>query len=314
MRKLLLALAGIAVLAAVGAAGWWMGQRRAPLPGRAGSTGSSVGAGQGSPSASLARSRVVALGRIRPRTRVRVAGPARPSVVVGRLLTDQGQRVEKGQELAQLDSLAGEQAEVEVARVELADAERDLKRARSLVAEGVSSRATYDQALSRRDRAVARLGQARAELEQSHVRAPTPGVVLEVFARDGERVGEDGILELADTSVMLAVAEVPEAEIAAVRVGQPARAMSPTLPGGELSGRVARVGGKVRQQEVVSADPVASLDARVVEVEVELDDPAAAAGLTNLRVEVVIDLEGTGDWGGGENAPAAAPVGAGASG
>lgn len=304
MRKLLLALAGLAVLAAVGVAGWWMGQRRAPaVASVATAGGASVGGRSGD--ARLARSRVVALGRIRPRTRVRVAGPARPSVVVGRLLADQGQRVEAGQELARLDSVASEEAEVEVARVELADAERDLGRARSLAAEGVSSRAVLDQARSRRDRAAARLGQARAELERSHVRAPIPGVVLEVFARDGERVGEPGILELADTSVMLAVAEVPEAEIASVRVGQRARAISPTLPGGELTGRVARVGGKVRQQEVVSADPVASLDARVVEVEVELDHPAAAAALTNLRVEVVIELGDDGAAG-----AAAAPAGA----
>ena len=303
MRKLLLALAGIAVLAAVGVAGWWMGQRGAAAPpGSSVARGGSVGSGAAG--APLARSRVVALGRIRPRTRVRVAGPARPSVVVGRLLADQGQRVELGQELARLDSLVSEQAEVEVARVELADAERDLRRARTLADEGVSSRATFDQALSRRDRAAARLGQVRAELDRSHVRAPIPGVVLEVFARDGERVGEAGILELADTSVMLAVAEVPEAEIAAVRVGQSARAVSATLPGGVLTGRVARVGGKVRQQEVVSADPVASLDARVVEVEVELDDPAAAAALTNLRVEVVIDLAEPAEASGATAAPA----------
>jgi HlyD family secretion protein len=155
----------------------------------------------------------------------------------------------------------------------------------------VCSRATLDHARSRRDRAAARLGQAEAELALSHVRAPIPGVVLEVFARDGERVGAEGIVELADTSVMLAVAEVPESEIGTVRVGQRARVTSPTLPGGELDGVVSRVAGKVRQQEVVSADPVASLDARVVEVEVELEDAAAAAALTNLRVEVAIDLE-----------------------
>jgi HlyD family secretion protein len=312
MRKLLLALAGIAVLAAVAATGWWMGQRGAAPPLSATTpVGASAGAGSTAGRAALARSRVVALGRIRPRTRVRVAGPARPSVVVGRLLADQGQRVEAGQELAELDSVPSEEAEVEVARVELADAERDLVRARSLAAEGVSSRAALDQARSRRDRAAARLGQARAELARSHVRAPIPGVVLEVFARDGERVGSDGILELADTSSMLAVAEVTEGEIAAVRVGQRARAVSPTLPGGELAGRVVRVGGKVRQQEVVSADPVAALDARVVEVEVELDDPAAAAALTNLRVEVVIELGEAGEGGeaGVAAAPAAAPPG-----
>ncbi len=293
MRRPLIALAALAVVALVGLGGWWVGHRSSIPPltrGPAvGAPGQAVGAAAGA-QAPLVRSRVVALGRIRPRTRVRVAGPARPSVVVGRLLVDQGDRVEAGQEIALLDSVATEEAEVEVARVELTDAERDLERSRRLLAQGVSPRAVFDQAKSRAERAGARLEQARAELDRSHVRAPISGVVLGVFARDGERVGADGIVEIADTSSMLAVAEVSEAEIPAVRLGQRAVVTSPTLPGAGLGGRVSRIGGKVQQQEVVSADPVANLDARVVEVEVELDEPAAVAALTNLRVEVAIDL------------------------
>jgi RND family efflux transporter MFP subunit len=298
MRTTLLVAGALAVLAAVAVGGWLLGQRGtgaaiSPPGGQATALGASAGSNTTASGAdALRRERVVSLGRIRPRTRVRVAGPARPSVVVGRLLADQGDQVQAGQEIALLDSVPTEEAEVAVARVEVADAQRELARARNLHAQGVTARAVLDQAQSRAERAAARLTQARAELERSHVRAPISGVVLEVFARDGERVGAEGILELADTATMLAVAEVSEAEIAGIRVGQSARVTSPTLPGGGIGGRVSRIAAKVRQQEVVSADPVANLDARVVEVEVEVDDPAAVAGLTNLRVEVEIDLAG----------------------
>ncbi len=233
--------------------------------------------------------RVVSLGRIQPATTIRVAGPARPSVVVGRLLVEQGSKVTAGQEIAHMDSVGTEEAEVQVWRAEVSNAEQELARARNLLRQGVTSRAVFDQAQSRRDTAAARLEQAQAELARSHVRAPIDGVVLEVFARDGERVGAEGIVEIANTSTMLAVAEVPESQIDLIRLGQPAWISTPSV-GSKLTGRVAQIGRKVRQQEVVSADPSADLDARIIEVEVTLDDPEAVAALTNLRVEVEIDV------------------------
>lgn len=254
----------------------------------------------------VAATRVVSLGRIQPATTIRVAGPARPSVVVGTLLVDQGSRVAAGQEIASMDSVGTEEAEVQVWRAEVSNAEQELARARNLLRQGVTSRAVFDQAQSRRDTAVARLEQAKAELARSHVRAPIDGVVLEVFARDGERVGPEGIVEIANTATMLAVAEVPESQIDLIRLGQPAWVSTPSVPT-KLTGTVSQIGRKVRQQEVVSADPSADLDARIIEVEVALDDPAAVAALTNLRVEVEIDVRR--DAGNEPSSPAGTTVG-----
>jgi HlyD family secretion protein len=50
--------------------------------------------------------------------------------------------------------------------------------------------------------------------------------VLQIHARPGERVGPEGIVELADTSVMYAVAEVYETDVGRVRIGQRARIRS----------------------------------------------------------------------------------------
>ena len=49
-----------------------------------------------------------------------------------------------------------------------------------------------------------------------------------------------------------------------------------------------RVGLKIGKKDVLSVDPAAKTDARVVEVEIQLDDPTQVAGLTNLEVDVAI--------------------------
>jgi HlyD family secretion protein len=87
---------------------------------------------------------------------------------------------------------------------------------------------------------------------------------------------------------MYAIAEVYEADIGRVRVGQQAQVTSPALPR-RLVGRVERIGLKVGKKDVLSTDPVADADARVVEVEIRLEESEPAATLTNLRVDVVIE-------------------------
>jgi HlyD family secretion protein len=127
-----------------------------------------------------------------------------------------------------------------------------------------------------------------ADLELSIVRSPVDGQVLEVHAREGERVGIDGVAELGQTDAMYAVAEVYETDIGRVRLGQGARITSPALPG-VLAGEVERIGLKIGKKDVLSTDPVADADARVVEVEIRLEQPELAAALTNLRVDVVLE-------------------------
>jgi HlyD family secretion protein len=84
---------------------------------------------------------------------------------------------------------------------------------------------------------------------------------------------------------MYAVAEVYETDVGRVRVGQRATIESPALPRA-LTGSVERIGLRIGRQDVLDTDPVADVDARVVEVEVKLDDPEPAARFTNLRVDV----------------------------
>ncbi|MGB8688825.1 MAG: HlyD family secretion protein, partial [Microcoleus sp.] len=105
----------------------------------------------------------------------------------------------------------------------------------------------------------------------------------------GERVGNDGIIELGQTREMLAVAEIYQSDVDKVRLGQPAKITSDSFQG-ELLGNVEYIGLQVLRQNIVNTDPSANIDARIVEVKVRLDAVSSrkVAGLTNLQVKVAI--------------------------
>ena len=143
--------------------------------------------------------------------------------------------------------------------------------------------------------AEAGLALARADLEAAEVRSPIKGQVLRIQVWPGERVGDQGILEIGDTGVMHAVAEVYEQDVGKVLLGQKAKVRIPTL-GADLTGEVVRKDLVVSRKVVFSNDPVADIDARVVEVRIRLsaEDSRKVAGLSNARAEVVIDVGGEG--------------------
>ena len=232
---------------------------------------------------------VSALGRIEPKNGLtQLAGPPRPAAVIGKLLVEEGTEVEEGQVIAVLAGIEVQRAELERLSAVLANAENELDRNRKLHQNGSISDSDWRALQLARDVAGANRQRAQAELDLSEVRSPLGGRVLQIHARPGERVGPEGIVELADTSVMYAVAEVYETDVGRVRIGQRARIRSPAL-NSELTGEVERIGLKVGKKDVLSTDPVADADARVVEVRVRLQNPDAAADLTNLRVQVVFE-------------------------
>jgi HlyD family secretion protein len=276
----ILAVAAVALLGAV-----VLRDRVALVPGSAEPTAASVDAAPPAPEA------VAALGRLQPRDGViRVAGPSLAAVVVSRLLVDKGDRVEKGQVIALLDETAIREAAVAQVRAELANAKAELVRNEKLHQDEVISDSLRDQLRLRVAVARAELRRAEAELERCRVRAPFAGQVLEVHARDGERVGPDGILELGRTHEMYAVAEVYESDIGRVHLAQRASVTSPALPR-PLHGAVDRIGLEVGKLDALGTDPAARTDARVVEVEIRLDpeDVPLAAPLTHLQVEVELE-------------------------
>ncbi len=231
---------------------------------------------------------VTARGRLEPKDGIiQIAGPSRPSVVIAELLVEEGDRVEAGQPIAVLDTRSENEARLARMRAQLVHAKREFERVDQLVRQNISSVQVRDDARLAVDTATAELAAAQAAVDLDTVRAPAAGQIIAVHARRGERVGPDGIAELAQTGHMYAVAEVYETDIARVRVGQPATIESPALTA-PLAGAVERIGMKIGKLDVLDADPVARTDARVVEVHILIADGARAAGLSNLQVDVTI--------------------------
>jgi HlyD family secretion protein len=133
---------------------------------------------------------------------------------------------------------------------------------------------------------------AQAELDQAYIRSPQAGTVLKIMTRPGEVVASDeGIVRIGQTSQMYAVAEVYQSDIGKVKLGQKVDVTSGALAK-KLTGTVETIGWEVERQEVVNTDPTANIDAKVVEVKIKLDPESSkqVAGLTNLLVDVGIDL------------------------
>jgi HlyD family secretion protein len=140
------------------------------------------------------------------------------------------------------------------------------------------------------DEARANVRQAEASFALSYVRSPRDGQILRVISKGGEKVGNEGIVELGNTKHMTVVAEVYETDIHRVKVGQRASINSQGLVG-SLEGSVAEVGLRIGKKDLLGTDPAAASDARVVEVTINLSPQSSqrAKSLTNLQVDVVID-------------------------
>ncbi|MBW4616448.1 MAG: ABC exporter membrane fusion protein [Desmonostoc vinosum HA7617-LM4] len=140
------------------------------------------------------------------------------------------------------------------------------------------------------EQAIAAAALAKASLEQAYIRSPQAGVVMDIHTRAGEVISTDGIVEIGQTTQMMAIAQVYESDIRNIHPGQSARISSNALPN-QLRGTVAWIDLKVRQQTVINTDPSQNIDAKVIEVHIRLDSASSqkAAKLTNLQVEVQIE-------------------------
>ncbi|WP_191083583.1 HlyD family efflux transporter periplasmic adaptor subunit [Roseococcus microcysteis] len=190
---------------------------------------------------------------------------------------------------------AGAEAAAERARFSLARLEAERAQAEAELAT-LSAPRPEDLALAEARVAVAEatLAQAEADAELSRVRAPIAGTILRIFARPGDQVGNDGLMEMADLSRMEVVADVFETDVARLRLGAAAEIIIP----GEarrLPATLSEIGWQVRRTTQAGTDPVAAVDARTVEVRLTLSEEAAALvrRRSNMQVQVAIRPNGT---------------------
>jgi len=157
--------------------------------------------------------------------------------LVTRVLVDAGSWVGRGQTLATVDRSVQSQeaaqlaAQIQVARADAALAQNELDRAQALVARGFVSKADLDRKRAARDAAAARVrvaqaqfGATRARVGRLDIRAPTSGLILARSVEVGQVVGPGAgsLFRLAAGGAMEMRAQIPQQDIAAIRVGMPA--------------------------------------------------------------------------------------------
>ena len=258
-----IAAIGIVVL---GAGAWWW-QQRAPAPNAATNAapgGGSAGAasrGSGAPAsggpggggpAAVEVGRVEALrieddaqavGSVRAVQTVTM----RPEVS-GRIVKlgfVDGQRVRRGQLLAQLDDTL-QRAQLQQANAQAAIARTNLQRSRELQTQNFVSQSAVDQNAAALEVADAQVALAQAQLARLVVRAPFDGVagIRSVSLGDYVKDGAD-IVNLEDRSRMWVDFRLPERYIGPVKPGLPVQITLDAMPGRNLSGQVEALDAQV---------------------------------------------------------------------
>ena len=189
---------------------------------------------------------------------------------------EEGSRVSRGQVIARLEdqdvratreqaaaNLQLARANLEQGQAEMRDAENALKRSADLLTQGFVSQASHDVAVARQDKARATISSLQAGIaaaqaglrgaevavEQTLIRAPFDGVVLTKAANVGDVVtpfssaldAKGAVVTMADMSTLEVEADVSEANLSQVNVGQPVEIQLDALPGMRFRGVVNRM-------------------------------------------------------------------------
>lgn len=128
---------------------------------------------------------------------------------------------------------------------------------------------------------------ARAQLEQTLVRSPSNGVVLDVLAHEGE-VSSGPLLYLGDLTKMVVRAEVYQDDVENINKDAAVTVYLPSKPT-TYKGKVVEVGKLVQPNSLTSLDPRERVDRRIIHVTILLDNPEYFANYVNMQVQVKIN-------------------------
>ncbi len=202
-------------------------------------------------------STVTATGTLNPVTTVQVGSQI--SGTVAELHADFNSRVRRGELIALIDttflaaSVRDAEASMERAQAEAKQAGIDLERAKALQERELNSRFDYESAFTKYEAALAGLKSARAQLERAKVnlkyasiKAPVDGVVISRNVDVGQTVAASlsaPILFLIaqDLRDMQLEADIDEADIGMIRVGQQVTFTVSTYPDDVFAGTVTQV-------------------------------------------------------------------------
>ncbi len=254
-------------------------------------------------------STVAATGNLSAVTTVQVG--TQVSGTIMKLYVDYNSRVRKGQTIAEIDpslfnasveqakgNFLSSEANLQKARVTLADAERTLARNKKLLTDGIISQADYDVSETACQSAKAALkaaegsvGQTRGALLQSRtnlrysiIRSPVDGVVISRAVDVGQTVAASfqtpTLFTIAqDLTKMQIEVSVDEADISRVKEGQKASFTVDAYPEQTFGGKVVQV----RNAPIITQNVVTY----IVVVNVDNNDLKLKPGMTaNVSIEV----------------------------
>ena len=141
-------------------------------------------------------------------------------------------------------------------------------------------------------KAIASRDRAKQELAFATVLAPQDGRILKVVVQPGDKVGDSGILEMADTSRMVVTAEVYQTDIKDIRLGQGASISADGFEG-QARANVYQILPQVQRQSIFAGEAGENQDQRVFQVRLRIDRKdlreRSIGGASNLQVNVVFD-------------------------
>lgn len=290
MKKaiLLVVLLGLGIGAYYGWSNWRRAQAAAAVPGR--------------PTTAPAEVRditfaVNAAGEIAPAEQVSV----RPEIngLLDKLPVDIGDPVKKDDLLFKLDdselqqTKASNLTDIEKCKLGVGKAERDYGRAKQLLKEKLISQEVYDDtktaydlALNALERSQRDLAITEEHLTKTEVRAPFDCTVLTRPVSIGQAVSGSGgfnsgteVLTVADLKSMIINAQVNQADVPRLKVGEPVEVTIEAVPGLQATGLVERISPQATIKNNIKGYP-----ARVVLKDV---DPRVRPGMTaSVRIPV----------------------------
>lgn len=259
---------------------------------------------------------VTATGKIQPMVQVNISADV--SAKITRLGVDEGDWVEKGAFLVELDreryeaevesqqaNLSAAEAQANLARENMVKAQKDYERSTQLFEKNLESQAVldtmyaqaevekarYQSALDQVEQARAALRQARDALSKTTIYAPMAGTISKLNKEVGEialgsQFQEDVIMEVSNLEGMEALVDVDENDIVRVSIGDQAEIEVDALPDMKFKGEVTEIASSAKVTGQGTTDQKTEF-----EVKIAISEPGTALrpGMT-ASAEVVTEV------------------------
>jgi ABC exporter DevB family membrane fusion protein len=195
----------------------------------------------------------------------------------------------RSEKLGKAGAVADSVVDADGAAAKVADAQAAAAKARSAsIAHGTRVE-LIEEASAAIALAQAELDSAKVALDQTLLRAPTAGTILRRTAEVGALVTlmpPQVVVTMADVKELEIRAEIDEADIAAIAVGQPAYATADAFGDQKFPVRIVRVTDELGRKTVRDDDPRARVDTRVLEVIARFDGTPTTKLPLGLRMSV----------------------------